>query len=131
LRRSTFCYPDSSEEPTLFGVADRLSHLVDAALDPADPRFGDPLDSHLEAHVHGPVRFDRDVEALVLDASYRDTPVERDALRLGCPVEFHAGFGLDVETLRAHPDFRGPRFVALGEQVWHYVARFGGDLTGE
>ena len=89
----------------------------------------------------------------MLDPGYRGTEVESDALRLGVPVEWHPGYRLDVATLRAHPDYRGPEFVALGEslaedgvvtpqvigaasregrhdeqslkRVWHYVARFG------
>jgi hypothetical protein len=69
-------------------------------------------------------------------------------------VQWHPGFTLPVEVLRLHPDYRGPQFVELGEEiavdgrltpriigdavctgrydpqalkrVWHYVARFGG-----
>ena len=43
----------------------------------ADDRDG--LDDYIEAQVHGPVRLDRDVEALVLDPSFRDTDVEQAA----------------------------------------------------
>ena len=144
--RTTFCYPDSSTEPELFGVAHR-SRLVEAAL--ADRR--DLLDDYVEAHVHGPVSVGADVGALVLDPSYRGTPVEEAARRLPCAVEWHPGFRLHVDELRRHPDFRGPRFVALGEEIavdgwltpriigdragrhdpqdlkkiWHLLARFG------
>jgi hypothetical protein len=148
LDRATFCYPDSFLEPTDFGVAARmrLAELA-AAWD------GDPLDGYVEAHVHGPVRLDRDVEALVLDPCYRGTPVAAAAGRLPCPVEWHPGFRLSVEELRRHPDYRGPEFVALGveiavdgrldpavigaaaatgrydlqslKRVWHHVACFG------
>jgi hypothetical protein len=146
LHRATFCYPDSFLEPTDFGVATnmRLAELA-AEWD------GDPLDGYVEAHVHGPVRVDADVEAVVLDPCYRGTPVERAAARLPCPVEWHPGFRLPVDELRRHPKYRGPEFVALGvslavdgfldpavigaavglhdpqalKRVWHYVARFG------
>ncbi|WP_145907929.1 DUF3626 domain-containing protein [Kitasatospora viridis] len=148
LPRATFCYPDSFTEPTDFGTAEKMA-LV--ALAEADER--DLLDDYVETQVHGPVRLDRDVEALVLDPCYRGTEVARAAERLPCPVEWHGGWRLGVEELRRHPDFRGPEFVALGEEiavdgvldprivgeadrsgrydpqsvkrVWHYVARFG------
>ena len=146
--RTTFCYPDSNEEPADFGVAERMG-LIPLAL-AADV---DALDDHIEAQVHGPVRLERDVEALVLDPSYRGTRVEELAGALPCPIAWHGGFRLTVEELARHPDYRGARFVALGRQiavddlltpriigeavnsrrhdpqdlkrVWHYLARFG------
>ncbi len=42
----------------------------------------DDLDDYVEAQVHEPVHLDRDVEALVLDSSYRGTAVELAAGRL-------------------------------------------------
>jgi hypothetical protein len=45
----------------------------------------DPLDHYVEAHVHGPVLLAQDVEAIVLDPSYRNTEVEALALT-HCPV---------------------------------------------
>lgn len=152
LGRATFCYPDSHLEPTMFGVAERMS-LVDLAR--ADCR--DDLDDYVEAQVHGAVRLDRDVEALVLDSCYRGTDVENLARRLPCPLEWHPGFRLSIAELRRHPDYRGPRYVELGvalaiggylnprligdavrtgryrrqdlKRVWHHLARFGGPAT--
>jgi hypothetical protein len=154
LPRTTFCYPDSVLEPSDFGVASAL-RLIELAR--ADDR--DDLDDYVEAQVHGPVRLDADVEALVLDRCYRGTAVEAAAARLGCPVEWHAGFRLTVAELRRHPGYRGPEFVDLGaeiavdgcldpaiigaaaltgrydpqalKRVWHCVARFGPPPTGE
>ncbi|MDO5652985.1 MAG: DUF3626 domain-containing protein [Brachymonas sp.] len=148
LRRTTFCYPDSVFEPTAFGVSSHISLVAQAE---ADSR--DALDDYIEAQVHGPLFLARDVEALVLDPSYRGTLVEELASRLPCPIEWHHGFRLPVETLRCHPEYRGPAYVTLGEElaqdgeltpldlgnasrtgrydpqdlkmVWHYVARFG------
>ena len=40
-----------------------------------DLRFLVNLDDYIEAHVHGPLRFATDVEALVLDPCFRDTEV--------------------------------------------------------
>lgn len=146
--RSTFCYPDSVFEPTHVGVASRMSLI---ALAEADDR--DPLDDYIEAHVHGPLRLDHDVEALVLDPCFRGTAVERQAAALPCPIEWHPGFRLSVGELRRHPTFRGARYVEIGvdlahegcltpdcigeaartgrhgeqdlKKVWHYLARFG------
>jgi hypothetical protein len=148
LARCTFCFPDSSTKPTHFGVAARMS-LIAQALNAGY----DPIDDHIEAQVHGPVRLASDVEALVLDPSYRDTDVEVRARRLPCAIEWHPGFVLTVDTLRQHPSFRGPEYVELGmaiardgcltpkilgdaartgkyevqdlKKVWHYLARFG------
>lgn len=148
LDRTTFCFPDSVFEPTHFATAQRfgLFPLV-AAYD------GDLLDDYVEAHVHGEVRLDRDVEALVLDPCYRGTPVEPHAFALGVPVEWHQGRRLPVAELELHPGFRGPTVVEVGrrvaeggwldaavigravaagvedpqdlKKVWHHVARFG------
>ncbi|WP_460339785.1 DUF3626 domain-containing protein [Actinoallomurus acanthiterrae] len=149
LARTTFCYPDSFFQPQHFGVVSRLSTLI--ALAEADDK--DLLDDYIEAHVHGVVDFSRDAEALVLDPCYRDTSIEKAALRLPCPVEWHGGFTLTTAELRRYPEYRGPEFVDLGaslaqagrldprilgdasrtgrydeqalKRVWHCVARFG------
>jgi hypothetical protein len=158
--RTTFCFPDSAGEPEQFGTAERfdlVGHL-DAAYDRAIDDDHEAttygwLDHYVEAHVHGVVRVGSDVEALVLDPCYRGTPVEDSAHRLDVPVEWHEGFRVDLDTVRAHPRFRGPEVVALAEEVavdgwldpnvvgdaaatgrhdpqtlkkvWHYTARFG------
>ncbi|CAM5674579.1 hypothetical protein SGRIM119S_03908 [Streptomyces griseorubiginosus] len=81
LARATFCYPDSAAEPVHFGVAAGMSLI---ALAQADEQ--DPLNDYIEAQVHGGVDLARHVEALVLDASYRGTPVEDAARLLPVPV---------------------------------------------
>ncbi|MDQ0746328.1 hypothetical protein QF034_000559 [Streptomyces africanus] len=148
LTRATFCYPDSAAEPADFGVAAGMSLI---ALAEADER--DALDDYIEAHVHGGVDLARDVEALVLDACYRGTPVEAAARRLPCPVEWHPGYRITVAGLRRHADYRGREYAELGariardglvdpraigdaartgrydlqdlKKVWHTLARFG------
>ena len=153
--RATFCYPDSFLEPESFGVAAAMD-LVALAL--ADTE-ADALDDYIEAQVHGPVRLDRDVEALVLDPCYQGTEVEELAAELPCRVEWHPGFRLAVEEMARYPDYRGPEFVELAREiapdgmltprvigqaaatgeydpqalkrVWHYVARFGAPLLAD
>ncbi|GAA1031156.1 MULTISPECIES: DUF3626 domain-containing protein [Amycolatopsis] len=145
MSRATFAYPDSVFEPTSFGVEARLSELV--AIAEADDK--DLLDDYIEAQVHGEVNLARDVEALVLDPSYRGTEIETAAQKLGA-VEWHDGFRLDTGELLRHPEYRGPEFTALGaelaedgkldprilgkatgqdeqalKRVWHLLARFG------
>ncbi|MFF3333919.1 DUF3626 domain-containing protein [Streptomyces sp. NPDC002888] len=148
LSRATFCYPDSAAEPGDFGVAAGMSLI---ALAEADEQ--DALNDYIEAQIHGGVDLARDVEALVLDASYRGTPVEAAARLLPVPVEWHPGYRLTVAELRRHADYRGEQYTDLGariaedgrvdprvigdaarsgrheiqdlKMVWHTLARFG------
>lgn len=154
LARSTFCYPDSCTSPSRFAVAGTVGSLVRIA----DGDDQDALDDYVEAQVHGPVRLDRDVAAVVLDPCYRSTAVEDAARRLPCALEWHAGFRLTVGELRALSGYRGPEIVASGasiavagrldpgvlgeaaasgrydpqvvKRVWHCLARFGYRGTG-
>ncbi|WP_406144820.1 DUF3626 domain-containing protein [Streptomyces sp. NBC_01012] len=149
LPHATFCYPDSSLEPSDFGVAAAGSRLI--ALAEAGGR--DALDDYIEAQIHGPVRLDHHVEALVLDPCFRGTAVEKAAGALPCPVEWHDGFRLATAELTRHPEYRGAEYVELGaalavdgfidariigeaagtgrhdpqdlKKVWHLLARFG------
>jgi hypothetical protein len=145
VERATFCFPDSVLEPVDVGdrsVLPRLCQMADAS-------GFDDLDECVEAHVHGPVRFDTDVEAIVLDPCFLGTDVEQAASSLGCPIEFHPGFRASPEQFDA--DYRGSEVVALAQsfsdvltpavvgeaarsgsfnpqsvkQVWHCLARFG------
>ncbi|MEU0597025.1 DUF3626 domain-containing protein [Streptomyces sp. NPDC006393] len=112
LARATFCYPDSAAEPADFGTAAAMP-LV--ALAEADER--DALDDYIEAQVHGGVDLARDVEALVLDASYRGTSVEADARNLPCPLAWHPGYRITVAALRRHADYRGREYADLGARI--------------
>lgn len=160
LDRTTFCFPDSVFDPESFGTADRcdLARLADAfaavgRTDREEAEQGGRLDDYIEAHTHGVLELADDVEALVLDPCYRDTVIEEQALTLEVPLEWHAGFAVDLSVVQRHPDFRGPQVVAVAEsvavagrldariigaavlrgdhdpqdlkKVWHHVARFG------
>lgn len=143
--RSTFCFPDSALEPESVGGPELIDELVGMA-DAADH---DVLDDYVEAHVHGGVQLDADVEAVVLDPCFRGGRVETAAEGLGCAVEWHPGFRVASQGL--DPDYRGPEIAALAEslgplltpavlgaaartgahdpqalkRVWHLLARFG------
>ena len=149
VQRATFCYPDSHLEPQDFGVATAMDLIAPALADTA----ADALDDYIEAQVHGPVRLDRDVEALVLDPCYQGTEIEERARELPCRLDWHPGFRLTLAEMARHPDYRGPEFIELAREiapdglltprvigqaaatekydpqslkrVWHYVARFG------
>lgn len=112
LRRTTFCYPDSSTEPTDFGTAEHmpLIPLTEAG-------DFDVLGDHIEAHVHGPLRLDRDIEALVLDPSFRGTDVADAADALPFPVRWHHGFRLHVDELAKYSGFRGEQIVRAGTRI--------------
>ncbi|MEW2489327.1 DUF3626 domain-containing protein [Streptomyces sp. NPDC048411] len=127
LTRATFCYPDSFLEPTAFGVAASLS-LIDLA----ENDDQDALDDYIEAQVHGPLILARDVEALVLDPSYRGTDVEAAAGRLPCRLDWHPGLRLTVEELALHPGYRGHQYVELGAEIavdGHLTPRIIGDAA--
>ncbi len=163
LDRATFCFPDSFREPADFGTAGRFDLLrMSAAFDLAaaacasereEAEQGGILDDYVEAHVHGVVALAEDVEAVVLDPSYRGTEVEAAAARLGVQVEWHEGRVLTVEELGRRRHYRDPDAYDLGlavareglldaavigeaartglhhpqslKQVWHLTARFG------
>jgi hypothetical protein len=144
--RTTFCFPDSYLEPKHHGGAEMIPDLV-ALRDAAE--VTEPLDDYVEAQVHGGVRLDSDVEAVVLDPCFRGTAVEAAADRLGCAVEWHPGFR--VGTAGLDPAYRGEEIVDLArslgpvltpdvvgaaarsgvhdpqsvKRVWHLLARFG------
>lgn len=162
LDRATFCFPDSVFEPTAWGTAAHFGMWPLVAQfeaverdDLQEQAEGGLLDDYVEAHVHGGLDMGTDVEALVLDPTHRDGGLAAGIEALGVPVEWHGGFRVHLDTIAAHPHFRGPRIVALARQVardgwldpavlgavrlqgrhdpqdlkrlWHCVARFGAD----
>ncbi|WP_121257133.1 DUF3626 domain-containing protein [Nocardioides ferulae] len=143
--RSTFCFPDSVFEPVDVGGPELLERLCRMA----DESGLDDLDECVEAHVHGGVRFETDVDAVVLDPCFAGTPVEEAARLLGCAVEMHPGFRVASDAIDSA--YRGEEVGALArslgteltprvvgdaarsgqhdpqdvKRVWHCLARFG------
>ena len=154
MERTTFCYPDSFYEPEDFATAEQVSALI--AL--AEGDIPDELDRYVEAHIHGEIRIDRDVDALVLDPIYQGTNIEKLANELPCKIECHEGYRAEVDVFSAFPEYRGEEFIELARQiavnnlitpdvlshaiyqqgfdeqnvkkVWHYLARFGYGVSG-
>lgn len=144
-QRSSFCFPDSVFEPDLVVGPERIAVVEEVA----DVVESDDLDNYVEAHVHGGVRLDRDVEAIVLDPCFHNTRVEEIALSTGCAIEWHPGFRVPTADLDC--SYRGEEFVRLAQslgdeltpavvgsaarsghfdlqdlkRVWHLLARFG------
>ena len=153
--RTSFCYPDSHLEPENFAVDDvgpliALADKNELSLDPW-------LDNYIEAHIHGPLIIEEDVEALVLDPSFKGTRIEEAAALLGCDLEWHDGFRLSLDCLSECRIYRDPaaanaiveiadgksvtpallwraRDSALDYQiakwVWHCIARYGYQSEG-
>ncbi len=150
LHRTTFCFPDSHMGAWYFGTADQMGMLDRLDDFRAIP---DPLDHYVEAHVHGAIDIEENVDAVVLDPSHKGTEVHEAAHRLGCPVEWHPGFRMTIAQLSDCVAYRGegvaklaiPLFEAevltpaiLGaarrektadaktfKHLWHCLARFG------
>lgn len=149
IDRTTFCYPESWIGPKEFAYAGYVQHLIELA----NSDNLDVLDSYIEAHVHGDIFVSADVESIVLDPCYRGTAIEDAAWELGCKVEWHNGFMVQVSKLLDYPEYRGEKYVQLAhaiardgiikpdtidaavngnlysdqdlKKVWHYLARFG------
>lgn len=148
--RTTFSYPDSHMEPHDFAVADvsKLIALADTNESSLDPW----LDNYVEAHIHGPLVISEDIEALILDPSFKGTHIEDAALLLSCAVDWHEGFRLSVDHLTKCVAYRGAEVAEaiakiaedgyvtperlwrardvefdyqMAKWVWHCLARFG------
>lgn len=80
---------------------------------------GRALDDYIEAQIHGDIDLSRDVEAMVVDPSFRRTDVgatlAKIARRHRFALHWHTGFELDVD--RIDPDFRGPAIPPLAARI--------------
>jgi len=142
-RRITFCLGDSHQAPrdvgtfdqpwsVLAGLAEQAQQgrLLDRPLD-ADvlrsvlsggyrtKRATRDLDGYVEIQIHGGVSLAEDVEAVVLDPSFRGTEVEEHIRvndgRFGVKLGWHCGSELGIDDVPT--DFRGPTMSTLARQV--------------
>jgi Protein of unknown function (DUF3626) len=96
---------------------------LDPALESPEPRVGGrpgrSLDEYVEVQVHGDVRLDTDLDALVADPSFRNGPVggalAELAGRCRIPLLWHPGFRLAADQVP--DDFRGPVMPGLARRV--------------
>ena len=67
------------------------------------------LNQYIEAQVHGDIRLDEDVVALVVDPSFQGSAVGEELVEMsvqyGFPLRWHLGYALKVE--KVVDDFRG------------------------
>ncbi|KAB1906165.1 DUF3626 domain-containing protein [Micromonospora sp. AMSO31t] len=155
LARATFSFGDSHIEPKDHGTVTVFEPVLAALLaatattgislgvagmdtgtllrtllrrrERASDEAGRALDDYIEAQVHGELSLARDVEAVVVDPSFRDTEEGRIlagvARRHGFALCWHTGFELPVDGVDA--EFRGPAIPPLAARVHAEFARPG------
>ncbi|MFF5077746.1 DUF3626 domain-containing protein [Actinoplanes sp. NPDC000266] len=145
--RATFSHGDSVTEPVVVGTATTFRAVWESLLSevartgralnlpaagPAEwvralgvPRVaaGRAMDDYVEAQIHGGLTLAGDVTAVVVDPSFRGTPVEAHLRATGRRVRWAPGFRLAVAEVPA--DLRGPEVPALAAAV---AAHFGRDV---
>jgi hypothetical protein len=96
-----------------------IEDLQQPRREPAEGELGRVLDTEIEAQVHGPIELPRDVELLVADPAFAETPtgtrLRELALRYSIPLRWHPGFRLPVNDVP--DDFRGPAMVRLASRT--------------
>jgi len=96
-----------------------LKDLREPRRDPSDGEPGRVLDTGIEAQVHGDIRLDSDVEALVADPAFAATAVGGTLTELaetyGFALLWHCGFRLAVRDVP--DDFRGPAMPQLAQRI--------------
>lgn len=106
-------------------VRELLRRREDVAWSPG--AAGRALDDYIEAQVHGDLDLGRDVEAVVVDPSFRGTEAGETlagiARRHGFALCWHRGFVLPVDEI--DPEFRGPAIPPLAARVHAEFARPG------
>ncbi len=141
--RTTLCVGDTHADPRAVGTFDEpwsiLAGLAEQAAEgnllnrhldtasllamlerQADTRAASrDLDGYVEAQVNGGVGLGDDVEAIVIDPSFRGSDIERAlataAARYGFELAWHRGSELTVDDVPA--DFRGPTVPALARTI--------------
>jgi hypothetical protein len=84
----------------------------------AVPKFeaGRALDSFVEVQVHGPVRLERDVQAVWADPAFRNDPdLEALCRHYSLPLCWHPGF--TMLAVSVPEEFRGPKVALLARQL--------------
>ncbi|MFU8854715.1 DUF3626 domain-containing protein [Micromonospora sp. SL1-18] len=153
LARATFTFGDSHIQPKDLATLDAFEPVLAALLDATagaslgvagmdtgtllrallrrrereSGEAGRALDDYIEAQIHGELSLAWDVEALVVDPSFRGTDAGRIlagiARRHGFPLRWHGGFELPVDGVDA--EFRGVAIPPFAARVHAEFARPG------
>jgi hypothetical protein len=96
-----------------------ITELPKPFLDPSNRIPSRNLNHYIESQIHGEIRLDRDVEALVSDPSFHKTETGKVLDEIcslhGIKHYCHRGFRLSVNDV---PDnFRGPHMRSLAERI--------------
>lgn len=77
------------------------------------------LDHYIEAQIHSEISLATDIEALVADDSFRNTPIETAITRLcqhfDIALYWRPGFSLAIDAVP--DDFRGPQMPLLAQKI--------------
>lgn len=96
-----------------------LTNLEKDFSDPSDKEPFRNLNHYIEAQVHGDVSLKEDVEILVSDPSFKDTPIgelfEQLCAKYIIQLYWHRGFALPVSQVPS--DFRGNKMPSLAQRI--------------
>jgi hypothetical protein len=88
-----------------------------------DAKLGRALDDYIEAQIHSSIKLSDDVEAVVVDPSFRGTAtgelLEAMAKQYDFEIDWHEGFKLEVDKVPS--DFRGEEMPSLAKYVAEHV----------
>jgi hypothetical protein len=137
--RATFTFGDTATEPTDVGTIDAFGPVLAALMESATggSALGVPvddltarlralgadasgvmsraLDDYIEAQVHGSIDLGSDVEAIIIDPSFRGKPAGDALVSTGLPIEWTAGYALDAADVSA--EFRVPEMPAFAADI--------------
>jgi hypothetical protein len=87
--------------------------------DPSDKQPVRNLNHYIEAQVHGDVSLKEDVDVLVSDPSFKNTPIgeifERICAKYNIRLFWHSGFALSIAQVPS--DFRGNKMPSLARRI--------------
>ncbi|MGG2027033.1 DUF3626 domain-containing protein [Gottfriedia sp. S16(2024)] len=96
-----------------------LVNLEKPFLDPRNMEANRNLNHYIEAQVHGDISLNEDVEMLVADPSFKNTPVgiclEQICYKYSIELYWHMGFVLTVDEVPV--DFRGLSMPSLAKRI--------------
>lgn len=154
ISKCTFSYGDSSTHPTTLCTADTFVGVIAGLLDDLSKKervlnqivssqqeglalllhqrsrakdLGRNLDHCIEAHIHGDIHMDRDVDCFYVDSSFRDTPFHEQAENFSCMYNIELCWipkrQVEIDVIEAL--FRGPMIPVLARGI---EERFGKGL---